>query len=66
MSEDEDRTEGGKCDQAYDDYVSRITDPELAGPQLMRLCRSCGKTCPDGCMRGHICFECDFMFSGEP
>jgi hypothetical protein len=59
MSENEDRIEGGKCDQAYEDYIARVTQPE---PEPKAVCRSCGKWCPVRTMQGHICFQCDFLF----
>lgn len=50
-----------KQDQAYDDWTSYVTDPEL---HRARTCRMCGKQCPPGYMRGNVCVDCETM-SGE-
>lgn len=59
MSPDEHaELEALKQDQAYDDWIANVTDPELHRTHS-RTCRMCGKSCPAGYMRGHICMQCD-------
>lgn len=66
MSDDERaELEALKDDQNYEDWINRITDPDLPPVQSRKVrCRMCGKWCPESYVRGHICIDCDVQ-AGE-